>query len=91
MIGLLSSDHTEGDDHYQKFHLSGGSCLHAARLWDGIVLWGNEIRLDKLSSKGAYFQRFYNELLVGLQKLPNLNTIPGDNPGAPNILKVWHQ
>ena len=24
----------------------------------------------------AYFQRFYNELLVGLQKLPNLNTIP---------------
>ena len=55
MIDLLSSDHTEEDDHYQKFHLSGGSCLYVARLWDGIVLWGNEIRLDKLSYPMALF------------------------------------
>ena len=55
MIDLLSSDHTEGDDHYQKFHLNRGSCLYVARLWDGIVLWGNEIRLDKLSYPMALF------------------------------------
>ena len=55
MIELLSSDHTEEDDHYQKYHLSRGSCLYVARLWDGIVLWGNEIRLDKLSYPMALF------------------------------------
>ena len=55
MIDLLSSDHTEEDDHYQKFHLSGGSFLYVTRLWDGIVLWGNEIRLDKLSYPMALF------------------------------------
>ena len=49
MIDLLSSSHTEEDDIYQIFNLSRGSSLYAAWLWDGILLWGNEIRLDKLS------------------------------------------
>ena len=49
MIDHLSSSHTEEDDIYQIFNLSRGSSLYAAWLWDGILLWGNEIRLDKLS------------------------------------------
>ena len=58
MIDLLSSDHTEWDDHYQKFHLSRGRCLYVARLWDGIVLWGNEIRLDELFAReNSMFRR----------------------------------
>ena len=55
MIDLLSSDHSEENDYYQKFQLGRGSCLYVARLWDGIVLWGNEIRLDKLSYTMALF------------------------------------
>ena len=30
MIDLLSSDHSEEDDHYQKFQLSRGSCSEAS-------------------------------------------------------------
>ena len=55
MIDLLSSDHTEEDDIYQKFHLSRSSSLYVAWLWDGILLWGNEIRLDKLSYPMSLF------------------------------------
>ena len=57
MIDLLSSDHTEEDDIYHKFHLSRSSSLYVAWLWDGILLWGNEIRLDKLS----YPMTLFNE------------------------------
>ena len=57
MIDLLSSSHTEEDDIYQIFNLSRGSSLYAAWLWDGILLWGNEIRLDKLS----YPMTLFNE------------------------------
>ena len=55
MIDLLSSDHTEEDDIYHKFHLSRSSSLYVAWLWDGILLWGNEIRLDKLSYPMSLF------------------------------------
>ncbi len=57
MVNLLSSDHTEKDDIYQKFRLSGSSSLYAAWLWDGILLWGNEIRLDRL----LYPKSLFNE------------------------------
>ena len=57
MIDLLASDHTEEDDIYQIFHLSRSSSLYAAWLWDGILLWGNEIRMDKLS----YPMTLFNE------------------------------
>ena len=55
MIDLLSSDHTEEDDIYHKFHLSRSSSLYVAWLWDGILLWGNEICLDKLSYPMSLF------------------------------------
>ena len=57
MIDLLSSDHTEEDDIYQRFNLGRGSSLYVTWLWDGILLWGNEIRLDKLS----YPMTLFNE------------------------------
>ena len=57
MIDLLSSSHTEEDDIYQRFNLGRGSSLYVTWLWDGILLWGNEIRLDKLS----YPMTLFNE------------------------------
>ena len=57
MIDLLASGHTEEDDIFHKFHLSQRSNLYVAWLWDGILLWGNEIRLDKLS----YPMEMFNE------------------------------
>lgn len=57
MIDLLSSSHTEEDDIYQIFNLSRSSSLYVAWLWYGIMLWGNEISLDKLS----YPMTLFNE------------------------------
>jgi len=56
MMGLLLSDHSRKEEFYQRFHLGRGSCLHVAWLWDGILLWGNEIRLGKLSYPRTLFR-----------------------------------
>lgn len=49
MKNLLLAEHTDEDDVHRTLCVGTNSCLHVAKLWDGIVLWANDIRLTKLS------------------------------------------